>query len=216
MTLSGRPQETWSWIYVTITEDGTEEYRWDPARPARERSVLLTKDGVPATAKEKAEHLEERAEGEARREKTSPAERIARARALLETLEFQRLDDNALTSTWQVTSRAADFDSLPLSDRIRNRVLAALNGRIVVSKSPPGFIEIALKNPNPIRASVSISFSEVDLLLRNVLQPGTNVFLPATISGKLRGRYLFLGKIDMKWSTSFRDYEVVQPASAPE
>lgn len=213
-TLFGRPQQSWSWSYLSVTEDGTEEYLWDPARPARERSILLAKDGAPASAKEKDAHLAERAERETRREKTSPAERIARARALLATLEFQRLEDTELTSTWQVTSRAVDTDSLPLSERIRNRVLAALRGRIVVSKTPPGLIEIALQNPEPIRATVSVRFSEVDLLLRNALQPGTDVFLPVEISGKLHGRYLYLGKIDRTWNVTLRNHAPVKSAPA--
>lgn len=213
-TLFGRPQQNWSWVYVSVTEDGSEEYLWDPARPAREQSVLLAKDGAPASAKEKAAHLAERVERETRREKTSPAERVARARALLATLEFQRLEDTALTSTWQFTWRAVDSDSLPLTERIRNRVLTALQGRIVVSKTPPGILELALQNPEPIRVSVSISFSEVDLLLRNALQPGTDIFLPAEISGKLRGRYLYLGKIDRSWKVTFRDHAPAKPDPA--
>ncbi len=184
-TLFGRPQQNWSWVYVSVTEDGSEEYLWDPARPVREQSVLLAKDGAPASAQEQAAHLAERAERETRRERTSPAERVARARALLATLEFQRLEETALTASWQFTWRAVDADSRSLSERIRNRVLTSLRGRIVVSKAPPGILELALQNPEPIRASVSISFSEVDLLLRNTLQPGTDVFLPAELSGKL-------------------------------
>lgn len=211
MTLSGRPQEKWSWIYTNITDDGTEEFRWDPARPPRERSALLAKNDTPATAKEQAEHIEKRQKDEARRAKTPPAQRIARARAWLETLEFQLLEETELTSTWKVTSRAADHDSLPIADRIRNRVLAALQSRIVVSESPPGFIEIAMKNEGPIRAYFSVNISEVDILLRNALQPDTNTFLPVEVSGKLRGRYLLFGQIDTTWRTTFRDYAPVRP-----
>ncbi len=211
LTLSERPQEKWSWIYVNVNEDETEEIRWDPSLPPAERSVLLNKNGAPATAKEKAAHAEKMEKSLNRRSTTPAASRLARTRAWLETLEFHLVEDNALSSTWRVVSRDEDFDDLPVRDRIRNRVLAELKSRIVVSKSPPGFLEISMKNDGDIRAYFSVHLREVDILLRNARVPGTHHFFPIELRGKVRGRYLLLGNIDTAWSTTFRDYELAKP-----
>lgn len=211
LKLSEQPQEKWAWVYVNVSEDETQEVRWDPSLPTDERSVLINKNGLPATAKEKAAHAKKMKENLDRRSSSPAVNRLARTRALLESLEFYLVEESALNSTWRVVSREKAFDDLPLRDRIRNRVVAALESRIVVSKSPPGFLEISMKNQGDIRAYFSVHLREVDILLRNERLPGTDHFFPAELRGKVRGRYLLFGNIDSTWNTTFRDYILAVP-----
>lgn len=225
LTLSDRDDENWAWTYTTKGKKETRVIRWDPSQPEERRSLLLERNGKAVTEKESLAFGKEEAEARAERRPADAGRRIARTRAWLATLSFEPLppgkDDPADSVGWRVISTppADNFDELPLRDRIRNRVLCALDVRAWTAKSGrPGFTRIQFFNTDEIRPGLSVHLSTMRFAI-DLGPPDGNPSsprLPLKLDGEIKGSYLVIGSVDEEFSAEFRDHKAVErPAPKP-
>lgn len=204
----------WAYTQTTVLEDETLVERFDPRNDPALQWELLLVDGQPPEPDRLEDYRERKEEALQRFLERSEEERVKTEtflRGLIEDVEFDLTAEDDATQVFRLDLPETDRKTEGFSQWLMREICEDLQGELVVDPEREELLSIRFWNTEKISPVLSVAFNEIDLSLTMGWHPEHETFLPVSSRDILKGRKLFIGRIDRQAEITFSDFERVPP-----